>query len=137
MQLDYGKFLIWNLSETIGGPFPPYFLEAVMRDGKSFYVHSGNSRDEESNSVVINIYDFRAMNNNDVKKLMKTLEKTSVIPKSPSKLHPLLSYGLLRCKLDDMLYLLQWQRNRVWILEEHFPEEIRRNLGFPLPHDDD
>ena len=133
MELDYGRFMVWSLSEMTGGPFPPYFLEIVMKDGKSFYVHSGNSRNEESQSVVVNIYDFRAMSNDDVQDLLKTLEKLTAIPKKLSELHPRLSYGLLRCKLDDILYVVQWERNRTWDIEQQFPEKSRRKMGLIPP----
>ena len=136
MELDYGRFMVWSLSEMTGGPFPPFFLEIVMKDGRSFYVHSGNSRDEESKSVVVNIYDFRAMNDNDVQGLLKDIEKIWVAPKKPSELHPRLSHGLLRCKLDDIQYVVQWERGRTWDIEQQFPEKSRHKMGF-IPPDKD
>jgi len=132
MELDYGIFMIWSLSEMTGGPFPPYFLEVVMKDGKSFYVHSGNSRDEESKSVVVNIYDFRAMSIDAEQSLQKSLELLTVIPKKPWELHPKLSSGLLRCSLDSILYVVQWERSRIWDFEQQFPEATRRKMGFPF-----
>jgi len=135
MELDYGRFMIWSLSELTGGPFPPYFQEIVMKDGQGFYVHSGNSRDEESKSVVVNIYDFRAMSNDDEQSLQKSLEKLTAIPRKPSELHPMLSSGLLRCSLDDILYVVQWERSRIWDFEKQFPEETRRKMGFPLDNE--
>jgi hypothetical protein len=132
VELDYARIMIWNLSELTGGPFPPYFLEIVMKDGKSYYVHSGNSRDDESKSVVVNIYDFRALSGEDVVDLLKTLESLSVIPEKPSDLHSQLSYGLLRCKLDDISHVVQWARSRKWSFEQQFPEEIRKKMGFTI-----
>lgn len=43
MERDYGRCMVWFLSDMTGGPLPPYLLEIVMRDGRRFYVHSGNS----------------------------------------------------------------------------------------------
>jgi len=133
VKLDYGRLLIWNLSELTGGAFPPYFLEIVMKDGRSHFVHSGNSRDEETQSVVVNIYDFRTMGEKDIAELLTTVEEIKVIPKKPSELHPQLSSGFLRCRLKDMLYVIQWERGRRWNFEQQFPEESRHKIGFSTP----
>jgi hypothetical protein len=53
--MDYSKDLIWLLFTLTGNPYPPYLLEIVMKNGRSYYLHSLNSRDEETKSVVLNI----------------------------------------------------------------------------------
>jgi hypothetical protein len=130
MQMDYARGMIWGLSELTGGPFPPYFLEIVMKDGQGYYVHSGNSRDEKTQSVVVNIYDFRAMSGDDENSLKAKLEKLTTLPDKLSELHPSLSNGLLRCRLEDILYVAQWERYRLWNVESQSPETSRKKMGF-------
>lgn len=130
MEYDYGRFMIWSLTEMTGRPFPPYFLELVMKDGRSFYVHSGNSRDEKSGGLVVNVYDLRAMTTEDEKLLQSKLEKLTSVPLKPSELHARLASGLLRCRLDDILYVVQWEKYRSGILEDQFAEASRKRMGF-------
>lgn len=136
MEVDFGRWMVWNLSEMTGGPLPPYLLEIVMRDGRSFYVHSGNSRDEESNSVVVNVWDLRAVDKNAEAEIKKILDQPkvwdNVQSKQPSDLYPSLSIGRLRCALDDILYVVEWW-TRYWGMEKFFPEETVQKMGFKTP----
>jgi len=133
MERDYARAMIWSLTEMTGGPFPPTFLKIVMRDGAHYYVHSGNQRDVKSDSVAVNVYDFRAMSDEDNRELTQTLKTTTTIPSDPSKLHPRLLAGILRCRLDDVLYVVQWERHRPPDLEQRFPRASKGNWGFSLP----
>ncbi len=133
MELGYGKFMVWNLSEMTGKPLPPYLLEIVMKDGRRFYVHSGNGRDEESKSVVINIWDLRLVDESaeiEIKKLLNEPRNwIEADANQPWELHPSLSIGRLRCALDDILYVVEWW-TRSWNIEKFFPIEKRSQLGF-------
>jgi len=136
MELDYGRFLVWALSDMTGGTLPPYLLEIVLKDGRSFYVHSGNSRDEETRSVVVNVWDLRAVDPSAEAEIKKSLDQPKVWNEVKLKeawdLHPLLSIGRLRCTLDDILYVVEWL-NRYWSLENFLPKEIVRKMGFIPP----
>jgi len=136
MELDYGRGMVWSLSEMTGGPLPPYLLEMVMKDGRSFYVHSGNSREEESHSVVINVWDLRAVDSSAETEIKKIVDEPEVWnelqSKQPHDLHPLLSIGRLRCTLDDILYVVEWW-TRVWGVEKFFPKETKSQMGFTTP----
>jgi len=133
MELDYGRWMIWFLSEMTGGPLPPYLLEIVMRDGRSFYVHSGNSRNEESWSVVVNVWDLRAIDEQaeiEIKKKISELKLwTDAIKGEPSDLHPKLSIGRLRCKLEDIAYVVEWW-TRNWEIDKYFPNDGTKKMGF-------
>jgi len=135
MELDSGRWMVWYLSEMTGGPLPPYLLEIVMKDGKSFYVHSGNTRNEEAHSVIVNVWDLRAIDKSAEEEIKKKLDDSKVWnevqSRHPGDLHPLLSLGRLRCSLDDILYVVEWW-TRIWNIEEFFPEEKKSQLGFPL-----
>ena len=132
--MDYAKDLIWLLFDMTGGPLPPYLFEIILRDGRSFYIHSPNSRDEETKSMVLNVYDLSAINENDEQDIKRKLDETNILDKtfSPSKLHPLLVYGRLRCNLDDILYCIEWLSRR-WTLESFIPTKEARKMGFIPP----
>ncbi len=136
MELDNGRRMVWSLSEMTGGPLPPYLLEIVMRDGRSFYVHSGNSRFEESLSVIVNIWDLRAVDSKteiEIKHLLDNPKNWNVgISEKPSNLHPSLSIGRLRCVLDDIMYVVEWW-SRTWNIEKFFPKEANHQMGFSMP----
>jgi hypothetical protein len=136
MQLDYGRWMIWFLSEMTGGPIPPYLLEIVMRDGRGFYVYSGNSRDEKTHSVVVNVWDLRAVDPITEIEIKRLLDDPKVWDQANSKqpwdLHPSLNVGRLRCTLDDIMYVVEWW-SRLWEAEKFFPNETARQMGFPMP----
>ena len=141
MDLDYGRWMVWFLSEMTGGPLPPYLLEIVMRDGSSFYVHSGNSRDDQSESVVVNVWDLRAVSDSDEAEIKNSLDTpgtwNKVRAKQPWDLHKSLSVGRLRCKLDDVLYVVEWW-SRVWSWEQALGKQKVPAMGFdrPVVHED-
>ena len=139
MELDYGRWMVWFLLEMTGGPLPPYLLEIVMKDGRSYYVHSGNSRDEETWSVIVNVWDLRAIDSQaeaEIKmKLDKPKLKDEIDEGQPWDLHPDLSIGRLRCKLDDIAYVIEWW-TRTWGIDKYFPKEEKKLMGFlPLKQD--
>lgn len=140
MELDSGRWMVWFLSEMTGGPLPPYLLEIVMRDGRSFYVHSGNSRDEETWSVIINVWDLRVIDPKTEAEIKNKLGEpqpwNEAKNRQPWDLHPALSIGRLRCKLDDISYVVEWW-TRIWEIEKFFPEKVKKQIGFlsPTPMD--
>lgn len=140
MDLGYGKGLLWLLSEMTGPPLPPYLLEVVMVNGHRYCVHSGNSRDEKRNSLVLNVYDFRAIDQSSETIIKEKLdEDTWGEVSKPEDLHPLLKTGRLRCDLDEISYCVEWL-SRWWTLSSQFPElpdKQKRALGFDLPVKDE
>jgi len=135
MELDYGRQMVWLLSEMTGGPLPPYLLEIVMRDGRSFYVHSGNSRDEKTWSIVVNVWDLRAVGDQAEAEIKEKLNQPKVWDKAvkgkPSDFHPDLNIGRLRCKLDDIAYVVEWWTG-IWEIDKFFPKEAKKKMGFQL-----
>ncbi len=126
MNMDFGRDLIWSLCENKQGPFPPYLIEIIMKDGKSYYMHSGNSIDKETASMIINVWDFRAIHEAEEREIKINLDK----PKDKENtdymyLSQALSIGRLRCKFDDISYVIEWW-TRFWTNE--FPTENRAKL---------
>jgi hypothetical protein len=131
---DYARDLIWLLFSMTGGPLPPYLLEVVMRDGRSFYVHSPNSRNPKTRAIILDVYDFRALGPDEMAELRKTLDKPGSTNQgfNYSDLHPLLSLGRLRCNLSDIAYCVEWF-TRFWSLDSIIPPEKKSALGFRTP----
>lgn len=140
IELGYGKGLIWLLFAQTGPPLPPYLLEVVMKTGQSYYIHSPNVRDVSRRSIVLNVYDFRAIDDQAEQQIKAQLDEDPWSKDSePKDLHPLLTIGRLRCDLDDIAYCVEWL-SRWWRLESLFPDlsvEKKRSLGFDLPYDTD
>ena len=136
VELDYGRQMIWLLSEMTGPPIPPYLLEIVMKDGRIFYVNSGKGRDESSQSVVVNVWDLRTVNSATEAEIMELLDEPNIekklVPDQPWLLHPSLSIGRLRCKLDDIMYVVEWW-TRYWNNEKFFPKETVHKMGLVPP----
>ena len=140
MQLGYGKSLIWLLFDMTGAALPPYLLEVVMKTGDRYYIHSPNVRDEERKSLVLNVYDFRAIDKVAEDEIKKQLDEDNWDSDTkPDDLHPLLATARLRCDLEDIAHCVEWL-SRWWKLESLFPEMTegrKRTLGFQTPGDDD
>ena len=134
--MDYSKDLVWLLFDMSGGPFPPYLLEIVMVDGRSFFIYSPNSRDEESKSLVLDVYDLRAIGPDEENVIKEQLEKGNWSDSSRAEdLHPLLTFSRLRCNLDDISYCIEWLRHRRWTLADFVDKEEAKKIGFQLPNE--
>ncbi len=135
-ELDDSKWYAWYIADTYGPPLPPYQLEIVMKDGRSFFIHSGNGRNEETRSICINVWDIRALNSDTTKEIMEIISKPGawqkVSSKQPYEIHPLLSIGRLRCSLDEIMYIVEWW-SRAWIIEKVATNPEKHPIGFTVP----
>ena len=128
---DYARDLILLLFDMTGGPLPPYLLEIVLKDGRSFYVHSANSKKETTRAIILNVYDLRAIGNKEQSEIWKHLDELGHLGVgiNAGDIHPLLAIGRLRCNLSDIFYCIEWLTRR-WTLSDFLPEDDRRPLGF-------
>jgi len=133
MVSGYARGLIWSLFDMTNMPLPPYLLEIVLRDGRSFYIHSPKGRDEETKDMVLNVYDFRAIGPEEDLIIRKKLDDSNWTDfQNVYKLHPLLEYGRLRLNLDDILYCVEWMKRR-WFYETGDEIEPKTLIGFEFP----
>ena len=114
--IDYAKDFIKTLFYlTEGPPFPPYLLEITLKDGCSFYIYRANMYDEDSESLVLDVYDFRALSSEDELEIQHKLNEIHWNENSSLyDLHPLLDYGHLRISLNEIRYVVEWHRHRHW-----------------------
>ena len=105
---------------------PPLCLELILRDGRSYSVHSLLHHDKRSSHIILRIWDLRALNAEDVEELLERLNdifsRHELEP--PEAVHPGLDWGLLRIDTDDIWYCIEWH-DRMW------PEGLKkRRIGF-------
>jgi len=82
--------------------------------------------DERSSSIILRIWDLKALNAEDVEEIMEGLNKIVARHElePPEALHPLLDWGLLRIDADDIWHCIEWH-DRMW------PEGLKkRRMGF-------
>jgi len=110
---------------------PPFCLEVVLRDGRSYPVHSLAYYDESSGDIVLRIWDLRALTPSDRTALMAKLNQTfsSEALADHQAIHPKLDWGILRTNADEIRYHVEWA-NRHWSVEL---EQTRDKIGFRLP----
>jgi hypothetical protein len=107
---------------------PPLVFELFLRDGSRHFIHSVIMKDEESDSVVIRIWDLRAMNESDVEDLKSALNKPGSwnrLGGEGHELHEKLDWANLRIGLSEILYCIEWH-NRWW------PDDERKRIGFDI-----
>lgn len=107
---------------------PPFYLELILRDGRSYSVHSLLHYDESSSTITLRIWDPWGMNGEDVEELLEGLDEivTRHELEPPEALPPHLNWGLLRIDPDDIWYCIEWH-DRTCPAEE--PKK-RRRIGF-------
>jgi len=108
---------------------PPFCLELFLRDGRSYSVHSLAYYDESSSSIILRIWDPRALSDEDMQQLRETLNEILARQKlePPEAVHPKLDWGLLRISADDIWYCIEWH-DRMW------PESLKKGrIGYELP----
>jgi hypothetical protein len=125
VRMTEGMDFINNWLQYIPDVVPPFCVELVLVDGSHFFLHSVNALDVETGSALIRVWDFRAMESDDIEKLKLSLndvEDRRALDK-PGGIHPNLECASLRVTLDKIMYCIEW-RDRLW------PEEDRPPVGF-------
>lgn len=107
---------------------PPLVFELVLRDETHYFVHSVLMKDDDSDSVIIRIWDLRAMDENDIDDLKSALSKPGSMNRLGGEghdLHPKLDWANLRIGLAELMYCIEWH-NRWW------PDDERKRIGFDI-----
>ncbi len=136
--MDYAKDLIWNLFESSSGPLPPYLLEIVMRDGRSFYIQSFETRDKKTKSIALKVYDVSLIEPEEEYEIKTRLDQTGHWSESSSvdDLHTLLKIGRLKCSLDEIAYCVEWFGRRS-TLEDFLDKESADEVQFEFGNDEE
>lgn len=136
--MDYTKDLIWKLYENLSVPLPPYLLEIVMRDGRSFYIQSFEARDDKTKSIALTVYDMSLIEPEEEFEIKTRLDQTGHWSESSSvdDLHNLLKIGRLKCSLDEIAYCVEWLGRR-WTLEDFLDKESAGEVQFDFADDEE
>lgn len=121
MSVDYVADWVWNVGDIV----PPFCVELVLRDGSRYCLHSVSAKNEDTKTLVLRIWDLRALTEADLEELKQNLNKAidrSELLKE-QKIHPKLDWANLRVHLEDIAYCVEWH-DRLW------PEDDRPKIGF-------
>lgn len=104
---------------------PPFCVELVLSEHSRYYLHSICMTNEATNSAIIRIWDFRAMNDDDIEKMKANLNniKKRDDLEEEKNVHPKLDWANLRICFQDILFCFEWH-DRLW------PESERPPIGF-------
>ncbi len=121
-MVDYLKGWFSFINEEI---IPPFCVELVLRDGNHYFLHSISGKDEETQSMVMRIWDLRALTHEDIDETKLNLNKINSRKElsDKDKIHPKIDWANLRIHVNDILHCIEWH-DRLW------PEEQRPKIGF-------
>jgi hypothetical protein len=106
------------------GVIPPFCVEVMLNDGSNYYLHSIPQRDEQTLSLVMRVWDFRAFTPEDVDKLKQNLNavRSRGDLENFADVHPKLDWADIRLPLANVNYAIEWN-DRIW------PRDERPQLG--------
>ena len=121
--IDYVADWLYLISDLV----PPFCVEIVLKNGQQFYLHSIASKDTDTKSMVIRIWDMRALTDNDIEQLKKNLNQTNSREDlaNEKEIHPSLAWANLRINLSEIAYCVEWH-DRMW------PENKRPKIGYDI-----
>jgi hypothetical protein len=111
--IDY--VLGWLKVMCRSGIIPPFCVEAVLRDGARYSLHSVLECDDETRTICFRIWDLRALSQADVAALKQKLNDIRDREKlSPAEnLHPKLDWANVHAHYEDISYCVEWH-DRIW-----------------------
>lgn len=83
---------------------PPFVVEIVMRDHRSYYLQDVIQWDEESGTAVLRVWDLRALSDQDKEILKLRISHPYGEKPKPEDLHPYLDWA----NLKDIMYCIEW-----------------------------
>ena len=107
--MDYARDWLWKI--PIGEVLAPFVVEIVLRDASHYFLHSVAARNRRSGSVVLNVWDLRALDESDLETLRVTLAAVDdrEMLKETKRVHPRIDTGALRMNMADLWYCIEWR----------------------------
>lgn len=98
-----------------GGLTPPFCVELALKDGAHYNLHSVLSCDDDTRTMMVRIWDLRALDRNDVRVLKQNLNQVRDRRALADEhaLHPKLDWANVHLHYDDILYCVEWH-DRAW-----------------------
>lgn len=109
---------IWEMG-SMEGIIPPFCVEVMLNDGSNYYLHSIPQRNEQTLSLVMRVWDFRAFTPEDVDELKQNLNTVGSRGnlETFANEHPKLEWADIRMPLADVDYAIEWN-DRIWPRED-------------------
>ena len=117
--------LVIGWLSSVSGIIPPFCVELVLADGARYFLHSVLQNDEATGTLILRIWDFRELGDEDITKLKKRLNKMKDRKElgDSERFYPGLDWANVRLHYKDIEYHIEWH-DRYW------PESERPPLGF-------
>lgn len=121
MSIDYVADWIWQINDIV----PPFCVEIVLKDNSRYFLHSISGKEDETQSLVIRIWDLRAFTLRDIDELKEKLNqiKSRSDLNNEQMIHPKLDWANLRLNINQIAYCIEWH-DRLW------PDDNRPKIGF-------
>ena len=125
--VDHVYSWIWQLG-NVEVITPPFCVQVNLTDGTSFYLHSIQSQDDATKSLVMRVWDLRSFTPEDIGDLKKKLSEEENRKKleTPEEIHPKLDWADVRLHLQNINYAVEWN-------DHLFPREERRRMLGLIP----
>lgn len=131
MKIDFVKDWLRHIAEaTEKELIPPFVVEIVMRDHRSYFLQDVLQWDEESGTVTLRIWDLRALSDQDreVVKLKVSNPIDKKINGEGKNLHPHLNFANLRIAIKDIMYCIEWP-DRMWPVGSEAFKMYKKTFG--------
>ena len=108
---------------------PPFCVELALKDGAHYNLHSVLTYDDDTRTMMVRIWDLRALNPGDVQELKQILNGIRDRRKLTDErlLHPKLDWANVHLRYDDISYAIEWH-DRIWPDDKVTAEEITDSL---------
>lgn len=108
---------------------PPFCVELALKDGAHYNLHSVLRCDDATRTMIVRIWDLRALDQNEIPVLKKNLNQVRDRKALADEhaLHPKLDWANVHLHYDDISYCVEWH-DRIWPDTEVTPDEITKSL---------
>lgn len=98
-----------------GGLTPPFCVELALKDGAHYNLHSVLTCDDDTRTMIVRIWDLRALDQNDIQALKQNLNEVPDRKALADKgaLHAKLDWANVYLHYDDISYCVEWH-DRIW-----------------------
>jgi hypothetical protein len=89
---------------------PPFVVEVVLTDGRTFYHHHTSIWNNDADDVVLRVWDLRFLSDGDLNDLIRKLNEKEDRQglETPTDVHPKLDTANLWVKKNQIAYVIEW-----------------------------
>lgn len=115
MQKYEGSHLDEWMKWIKGQTLPPLCVELLLKNNCSYFLNNVFYWEDDDPIAILRIWDFRAMSDDDINELKKTMNKIQDREEygKPINIHKKLDWANLRVSKDYIAYVIEWH-DRLW-----------------------